>query len=148
MTTWTTEDNDFIHQLTIGFLRIGRKYKRFMNRSLAENGAVGVAYSYIVAIARNPGVHQDHLADIQGVDKSGVARVLRDLEVDGYIARELFPDDRRRNMISLTEKGQELHGLIRRITREWETLIKGSIQEQDIITTIQTIDQIVENIDK
>jgi len=142
-----TERTDYTHQLTQGFLRINRRYRRYMHRSLKEHGVSDVAFPYIVAIARNPGTHQDQLAFLHGVDKSHIARIIRDLELEGYVSIEKSPDDRRRHMINLSDKGWEMYELIMTATQEWEAYISDNVQEQDLITTIQTINTIVQSID-
>ena len=140
-------DHDDFTKLATGFSRIERRHKRYMNRALAENGVTGIAYSVIITIAKRPGINQDQLAEAQGVDKSRVARMLRHLELDGYILRELHPEDRRNYMISLTAKGVELHEQIIKITKEWAALISSGIAPGDIEAMIRTMDRILQNLD-
>ena len=140
-------DNGYTHRLTAGFLKINRRYKRFMHRALAEYGVEDVAYTYVMTLAKNPNIHQDQLAYLQGVDKSHVTRVIRELELSGYVSRELYPSDRRRHMLNLTPSGRELYILIKKIIREWDTYIIEGIVKEDLITTIQTINRIVQSID-
>lgn len=139
------EQMDF-SKLAAGFSRIERRHARYMNRALAENGVTGINYSYIIAIKKNPGINQDNLADIHSVDKSRVARMIRRFELDGYVSRAQHPGDRRHYMISLTPKGEELHGLIVKISREWAALISSGIDEGDIAAMTGTIDKIIMNL--
>jgi len=138
----------FTHKLARGFSAIERRHRKFMNRALKEEGFVGVAYSYVIAIKKNPGLNQDFLADFQGVDKSRVARIVRDLELGGYVSRELSPKNRRQYMLVLTQSGEKLYDLIMDKTRQWEALVSGGIDGGDIATTMETIDKIIKNLDK
>jgi len=141
------EDHEDFTRLATGFSRIERRHKRFMNRVLAERGVTGISYSCIIAIEKNPGISQDRLAELQGVDKSRAARMVRRLELDGYVSREPHPGDRRRYMLSLTPKGKELFALIATISRQWAALVSGDIDGADIATMLTTIDNIIRNID-
>ena len=140
------QDNDFT-RLAMGFSRIERRHKRFINHSLAAKGVVGIPYPYIIAIKRNPGINQDQLADIQGVDKSRVARIVRNMEIAGYISREPHPEDRRNYMLNLTQEGATLYGLIVQISLEWAERISRDINPSDITDMIRTIDKIIQNLD-
>ena len=138
--------NDFT-RLAMGFSRIERRHKRFINQSLAAKGVIGIPYPYIIAIKRNPGINQDQLADIQGVDKSRVARIVRNMEIAGYISREPHPEDRRNYMLNLTQEGATLYGLIVQISLEWAERISRDINPSAITDMIRTIDKIIQNLD-
>lgn len=58
------------------------------------------------AIGRYPGLLPNQLADRSGRDKAQIARVLKDLEERGLIARSPHPTDRRTHCLSLTPAGE------------------------------------------
>ena len=141
----TDEGVDY-NDLAMGISRIERRHKRFMNRALAENGVTGVSYNCVIAVKRNPGVNQDRLAEIQGVDKSRVARMVRALELAGYVKRAPSPEDRRRYMLSLTPEGEDLFEMIMDISRNWAALIGRDIDYADIGIMTRTIHKIIQNL--
>ena len=142
-----SNDEDFI-RLATGFTKIERRHKRFMNRSLAEYGLTGIPYSYITTIQRNPGINQDRLAYLQGVDKSRIARNIRSLEIGGFVSREPYPGDRRRYMLNLTQKGEVLYGLIAEISRKWAALMSVGIEASEMGTMVRMIDKIIRVLDE
>ena len=138
---------DFEYSLARGISAIERRHKRFMTNALEKKGVTGVSYSYVITVKKNPGLNQDVLAGVHGVDKSRVARIVRDLEDSGYISRELSPDNRRQYMLFLTETGESLYDLIVEKNVEWEALMSGGIEDGNIDTTVETINRIIENLD-
>lgn len=47
-----------------------------------------------------------HLAESTAMDRSSVSRLVKQLELSGYIKKEVSPDDRRGILLSLTELGR------------------------------------------
>ena len=136
-----------LSRFAVGLSRLERRCKRFMKQALAAKGFTGIAYTYIIAIKNNPGVNQDYLADIQGVDKSRVTRIVQNLELDGYISRELSSEDRRQYILRLSDKGEELCSLIEQSMKEWAALISSGIRPSDIEQIVDTMDIIIRNLD-
>lgn len=60
----------------------------------------------IVEIGRKPGISNKELAEIVGLDKSGISRSVEELVRKGYVNREPSMEDRRCVVLSLTESGQ------------------------------------------
>ena len=60
----------------------------------------------IVEIGRRPGISNKELAEIVGLDKSGISRGVEELVRKGYVNREPSTEDRRCVVLSLTESGQ------------------------------------------
>ena len=139
-------NDEFANRFARGISKIERLHKRFMNRALAQEGITGIAFPYVVTIMKNPGISQDVLADSQGVDKSRVARIVRDLEDGGYITRELSPQNRRQYMVSLSENGVALYEMIQEKSKEWEALVCRNIDEKDLADAIDTLDRIIVNL--
>ena len=140
-----TNGNNFYADGFAGLIaRLERKHKRYMNRALAAEGVTGVTYTYIMTIKNNPGISQERLAEIQGVDKSRVARLVRKLELGGYLSRSLLPSDRRQYSVSLTEEGIKLYKLLSYKSAEWEKLVCGDIDKEEIQQMIEALKKIEE----
>lgn len=135
------------HKLSKGFAAIERRRRKFMRGALEAEGIKGIAFMYVISIKRHPKTNQDFLADFHGVDKSRVARVIRQMELAGYVSREISPENRRQYMLSLTEEGERLYALIQKISSEWERMISRGIPAEDIATTVKTIERMIDNID-
>ena len=84
---------------------------------------------YIMMIYENPNISQDDLVIMSGQSKGNIAKSLRKLEEEGYIQREVNPDNRRKYMLKTTSKGDELVPKVRQISLDWEKEV--GITEED-----------------
>lgn len=75
---------------------------------------------YIMFIYDNPNCSQEDLVNMFCQSKGNIAKVLRKLEDLGYVKREVNPENRRKYMLTTTEKGNSLVPEYRRISKEWE----------------------------
>ena len=85
---------------------------------------------YIMFIYDNPGCSQDDLVNMFGQSKGNIAKTLRKLEDQGFIQREVNPENRRKYMLNTTEKGRNLVPEYRKISKEWE--MEVGITEEEI----------------
>lgn len=81
---------------------------------------LGHEVRYIMMIYDNPNISQDELVLMSGQSKGNIAKSLKRLENDGYIKREVNPNNRRKYMLNTTEKGEDLVPKIRQISKDWE----------------------------
>ena len=93
---------------------------------------------YIMFIYDNPGCSQDDLVNMFGQSKGNIAKTLRKLEEQGFIQREVNPENRRKYMLNTTEKGRNLVPEYRKISKEWE--MEVGITEKDIVVKRRIIE--------
>lgn len=60
-----------------------------------------------------------------------MARTVHALEEDGYVQRLPDPQDRRRMILSLTDRGKEQYRTIIRISDEWETVLLQALSPDE-----------------
>ena len=84
---------------------------------------------YIMMIYENPNISQDDLVIMSGQSKGNIAKSLKKLEDEGYIEREINPENRRKYMLKTTLKGDELVPKVRQISIDWEKEV--GITEED-----------------
>ena len=65
-------------------------------------------YSVLVVIAANPGISQSDLADILGIERARLVRLLDKLEKRGLTQRLDSRTDRRSHALRLTRAGQKV----------------------------------------
>ena len=84
--------------------------------------------------ALRPGIAQEEIASVTGLDKATVARTAAALESRGLVRRSPDPDDRRANRLFLTQQGEALLGAVEEIVdRLHRAIYRGlSPQEQDL----------------
>ena len=138
---------DLVQNLVKDFYKLERRQKHYMNNALQSSGLQGIMYKYIITIKKHPGTSQDFLAEFHSVDKSRVARVVRELEKMGYLSRSANENNRRSYKLFLTKEGEKLSGAIRLMLMEWGTVISKNISAEDITLTVETIEKMIENAD-
>jgi len=139
------EKSELIENLVKNFSKLDRRQRHFMKDAFKSTGLRGVMYKYIITIKRNPGTNQDFLAEFYSVDKSRVARIVRDLEKMGYLSRSPNENDRRSHQLFLTPEGDRLYIKIKQKLLDWGAIISGNISAEDISFTIDIIDTMISN---
>lgn len=83
--------------------------------------------------AHQPGITQEEIAEITGLDKATVARTAAALEERGILRRSPDPADRRVNRLTLTAAGGELLGPVEEIADEMHSALYQGLSrpEQD-----------------
>lgn len=98
---------------------ISKNQMKYLNSHIKDMN-LGHEMRYIMAIYDNPGISQDDLVNMFGQSKATVAKSLKKLEDDGYIKREVNPENRRKYMLNTTSKADYLVPKIRKISKDWE----------------------------
>src|SRR5664280_2086698 len=74
-----------------------------------------------------------------GMEKSSLTRMVDDLEKKGIVSRKTDPDDRRKVLVSLTEKGLEYYNYFNEIADE----LLGFVDEKDVEDYVQSLETMV-----
>ena len=85
---------------------------------------------YIMFIYDNPNCSQEDLVNMFGQSKGNIAKTLKKLENQGFIRREVNPENRRKYMLNTREKGNNLVPEYRKLSKEWKKEV--GISEEDI----------------
>lgn len=107
---------------------LSKNQMKYLNSKIDELN-LGHEMRFIMMIYDNPGISQDDLVIMSGHSKANIAKVLKKLEDDDYIKREINPENRRKYMLRTTEKGEKIVPKIRQISRDWE--VEVGITEND-----------------
>jgi len=83
-------------------------------------------------IAANPGCSQSDIARNIGTDKSIVVAIVDDLEKNGLAERRRSTEDRRRNILTLTDKGSELMLELDSMGRTVEQPIRDALSPREV----------------
>jgi MarR family transcriptional regulator, lower aerobic nicotinate degradation pathway regulator len=89
--------------------------QRIVNDALAAEGARRYHVAVLSALAEFGPSSQVEIGRRCGIDRSDIAAVMNELEGQGLIERRRDPNERRRNIVSLTEAGQARHAQLDRI---------------------------------
>src|SRR5262245_41690287 len=79
---------------------------RRVNEELAGEGARKYHFRVLIALSEHGPLSQADLGRRLHIDRSDMVAVVGDLEQVGYVERTRDPDDRRRNVVTLTGDGE------------------------------------------
>ena len=106
----------------------------YMNVQLKD---IGLSHGQAIAlkiIYEEATIKQEDLNKRLQIDKSAVTRILNTLKEKGLIIKEIAKEDKRNQMISLTEKGKVLYPQIKNIIEKTnEVMLKGINQNQQTL---------------
>jgi DNA-binding MarR family transcriptional regulator len=92
-------------------------------RSLASVDIRPAQYSVLVVIEANPGLSQSGIADLLGIERARLVRLLDRLEQRGFVQRTQSRADRRSHAIFLTRKGRARLKVIKQLAAQVEARV-------------------------
>ncbi len=123
-----------------------RYCRNFFEKRLREFDLTFGEQVIIMFLSRNEEVNQDAISKRYMIDKGMVAKTLNKLETKGFILREQNPDNKRENIISLTQKGADILSNIKNIIDEWNEILYEEMSEEEIACMKKLTNKMVENI--
>jgi len=116
---------DMLRQL----LNMGKEYGRAkVNGSPDKNMKLSLICVFLIA---SPNSSQGDIADALGMTPATVARCLRRLEENHFVTRTADPENRRVNLVQLTEAGREYAGKIMRVENEWKDCVSSRLTQDE-----------------
>ena len=85
---------------------------------------------YLMFIYDNPDCSQEDLVNMFCQSKGNIAKILKKFEDEGYIKREINPQNRRKYMLNTTDKANKLIPEFRQISKDWEAEV-GLMDEDE-----------------
>ncbi len=106
--------------------------KEYGHARIREAGVTDTEHKICTFLYFHNDVYQDMIANTLMLDKTTVAKALVSLEVRGLILRVQNPENRRKNLLSITEAGKATIADIVGIYDEWLSQISAclSFEEQ------------------
>lgn len=126
-----------------------RYNQRFFTRKLEEYSLpieVGQMPT-LIQIYRHPGITQDRISSNAGIDKGTVAHIIKQLEKEGIIMRQIDPEDRRVNHIFATEKGLESKEQVFKTIRELHEVLYQGFCDSEIEEAMSLLERMRKNMD-
>ncbi len=102
---------------SLGYLTLGSRFRRLGERLQADTQQVieeyglsiqSAQYPFLAAIDRQGPLTIGELAQAVGISQPGATRTIAQLQDLGHVTLTASPEDQRRKLASLTEKGQAL----------------------------------------
>jgi len=128
--------------------KIFRYTQIYLDKVLKEFDLSSGSYPYLLILKEKDGINQNRISEELGYDKAMTTRTLAKLINIGYLDRIKDDDDYRANKIYLTDKGKDVIVKILGKVNELVQLITTDLNEEDKVTTIESLNKILCNIKK
>lgn len=102
---------------------ITRNHYIFMNHELKHLELTDGQVPCLMVVSKKEGITQDELAKMFYIDKGTIARAIRKLEEKGMVNKVQDPLNRRRYLLSLTPKGEQVIPVILHAEKKWENIL-------------------------
>ena len=117
--------------LAITVKDIQRALKRFAAGSNADIPAESLGILLTIHYSDTETIQQD-IADIVKKDKSAVLRQIDNLEKKNLVQRTVAPNDRRRNIIHITDEGLNLINEVNNKLDEMQSFLSDGLEASDL----------------
>jgi MarR family transcriptional regulator for hemolysin len=127
-----------------------KAYRQYAQIKLRENGFEITVDQWLVlkSVAENRDINQNELSEMVFKDKASVTRIIDVLVLYKYMSRELHPDSKRSNQLTVTRKGIKLLSDIRPFILKNRKHALKNISIDEIKTTERVLKIIAENCKK
>ena len=126
---------------------ISRSLRRKRSLYMESLGLKSVHAKLLLDIADNPGISQDALARLAGVDKSNIARQVAALEEQNFVYRQPAPGNRRMLQVHLTQKARQLLPKLQKTSQNWEEDLLQDLSNWEISQLSALLHRIRQSID-
>ena len=127
---------------------IVRYWRSFTEKKLKEFDLTFGEQIIIIFLSKNENVNQESISKRYMIDKGMVAKTLTRLEDKGFIKREQNPNNKRENIISLTEKSAYIMKYINAIFDDWNKILYGEMSKEDFDCVKRLTGKMAENVAK
>jgi DNA-binding MarR family transcriptional regulator len=86
---------------------VSRLAWEYAREKMDADGLSNVQSKVCIAIYNDPGLSQDDVARVLGMDKSSIAKLIAKLMDGKYVTRQTNPQDRREYKLYLDERGEK-----------------------------------------
>ncbi|MER5171194.1 MarR family transcriptional regulator [Thioclava sp. GXIMD2076] len=128
---------------------VGQSWRRVLGQRLANEG-LSDATALPMLVLWRPGkdaMRQNELAQLLGLETSGVVRLLDRLSARGLLRRIEDPSDRRAKLLELTEEGAELAARANRVARVLRRELLDQFAPDDLEAAYRVLAQLSETLD-
>ena len=125
---------------------IVRYCRNFTERKLREFDLTFGEQIIVMFLSANENISQDTISKTFMIDKGMVAKTLNKLERKGYIMRRQNPNNKRENIITLTQKGSDILIHMNAVLQEWNQILYEGMNKEDIASVKRLTEKMVENV--
>jgi len=104
-------------------------------------------YLYLVRICENPGIIQEKLAEMIKVDRTTVARAIKQLEVHGFIEKKDDEHNKKIKKLFPTDKGKQVFPFIKRENDHSNRVALAGLSESEGEVLFHLLQKVRKNIE-
>ena len=97
-----------------------KNHKTYFNNALAKYDLNLIQVLCIARIYNEENLNQKDLSDSLYITKGAITKAIRKLESNGIIIRQQSSEDKRHNILKLSQKGKDLIPILEEINNGWE----------------------------
>jgi len=127
--------------------RIFRTSACLLDRELAVLGLCHGQIPYLVTLLENEGSTQDELAAHIRVNRAATARTLKGMEKAGLVTRKENPENRRQNLVYLTDKSKEVIEDVLAILDAHNNRMLNGFSKEEKALLLSLMDRVIDNVD-
>lgn len=124
---------------------ISRYSRTYFERKLSDIKLGFTEFSILMHIIKTDKLNQEQIAKHFLLDKGAVAKALNKLEKKEFITRVDNPVNKREKLISITEQGKSIIGILTEELQEWHTYLFEGLSKSEIDEYVQTTLKIADN---
>lgn len=127
--------------------RMGKVFKRELNEAQIDITLEQLGLLHAISENEQDVVQQD-MADIMNKDKSAILRLIDSLEKKGLVVRSIDPQDRRKNLLFVTEQGMAVLVKIGGVAAQINPKFVENISQADLDTFFAVAEKIKQNAER
>ncbi|WP_054860378.1 MULTISPECIES: MarR family winged helix-turn-helix transcriptional regulator [Gracilibacillus] len=120
---------------------INRYSEMYISRNLQQFGIGSSQMHFLMLLYQRDGVTQYDLAQRLYVDKATATRAIQKLELEGYIIRHPSKQDRRQNLVYVTEKALNIRQQIIDILGQWTDILTKEMSTSEKASLLTLLNQ-------
>lgn len=124
---------------------LSRHCQSYITKKLKTHNLGCGQYAFLLAVFNNNGISQDTLSELLHIDKGTTAKAVKKLEEEGYIVREVHPQDRRAYELFTTEKALEVKPHIDEVLEECKNILLINFTEEEKTLALKLLNKMSEN---
>jgi MarR family transcriptional regulator, transcriptional regulator for hemolysin len=140
----------YVYQDNIGFIvkSTAKAFESAFDQQLRRKADITVAQSRVIGTLAllKDGMTQKEIASTIGIEAPTIVPIIDKLEEQGIVIRRPDHNDRRNNMIFLTDKSKAKWELIIECALELEKASQQGLSEEELAITKRTLGKIAQNI--
>jgi DNA-binding MarR family transcriptional regulator len=126
---------------------LGRLLAQALRTRIAADRVVPGQFAQLLALYEEDGLTQNQLCERVRIDQSTMAHTLQRMERDGLIQRTPDPADRRRALITLTDRARQIETRLVDAARQVNAAATRGLTDDEVASCLRTLSRMIDNLE-